>query len=107
MMIAFCSLDPVNEHLALELAESFDDTLCPLYPKDGPPDGLFDAVIYDLDHWPADCRRGLLAGLCQEPPPCPVAVCSYNLDEGEIKALNVRGVAVFTRLGPDVFRALR
>jgi hypothetical protein len=107
MLIAFCSLDPVNERLARELAEAFDDTLCPLYPKDGPPDGQFEAAIYDLDHWPGDSRKEILARLCQEPPPCPVAICSYNLDEGEAKALNVRGVVVFSRLGPHVFRALR
>jgi hypothetical protein len=107
MRIALCTLDEVNEQQARDLAGRFGDTLCPLWPKDGPPNGQFDAVIYDLDYWPADSRAKLLAELREDPQHGPVAVCSLNLDEAEIKPLAVRGAAVFMHLGPDVFQSLR
>jgi hypothetical protein len=107
MRIAYCSLDEVNTSLAETLADRFGDTLCPRWPKDGPPDGEFDAVIYDLDAWPAGDAARVVRELSQAPPTCPVAVCTYNLEEDRAKALSGRGVVVCQVLTEAVFKALR
>jgi hypothetical protein len=80
--------------------------LCPLAPKDAPPDGAYDAVLCDWDFWPAERRQELLAGLDGRPHR-PLAVHSYYLDEGQAKALRSRGVAVHDGLQPEVFLQLR
>jgi hypothetical protein len=53
MRIAYLSTDEVNVHLAEAMAAGCGLTLCPLAPKDPPPDEEFDALLYDWDSWPA------------------------------------------------------
>ena len=44
MRIAYLTTDEVNKHLALRLAAQWEVSVCPLEPRDPPPDGKFDAV---------------------------------------------------------------
>jgi hypothetical protein len=105
MPIAYLSTDEVNRHLAALMAAACGATLHPLSPKDPPPDGRFDAVLYDLDSMPPACREEIVASALADPPTRPVAVHSYNLDM-QADALRDKGVVVTRRLGPGVLRAL-
>jgi hypothetical protein len=106
MRIAFLTTDEVNEALALEMAQACGIDLYPLAPKDGPPDGVYDAVVCDWDSWPAELRKELLAEL-DDLPHRPLAIHSYNLDEKQAEILRSRGVAVYAVLRPEVFLRLR
>ena len=107
MRFAYLTLDEVHEDLALELAATCGVTLCPLAPKDGPPDGRFDAVLIDWDSWPCQRRQEALTELLSRPTPCPVAVHGYNLEDGQVKSLCHQGVAIYGSLRPEMFRRLR
>jgi hypothetical protein len=106
MSIAYLSTDEVNRHLAGRMAAACRATLHPLSPKDPPPDGRFDAVLYDLDSMPPACREEIVASTLAGPPTRPMEVHSYNLDM-RADALRDKGVVVTRRLGPGVLRALR
>jgi hypothetical protein len=105
--IAYVTTDEVNQDLALRLADDFGAELCPLSPKDPPPNGEFDAMVYDLDYLPPEGRRAILAGLLAGPRSCAVAVHSHNLREDQADALRAGGIAVSSRLEPEMFRLLR
>jgi hypothetical protein len=105
MSIAYLSADEVNRHLAGGMAAACGATLYLLSPKDPPPDGRFDAVVYDLDSMPPACREEILASALARPPTRPVAVHSYNLDMWA-DALRDNGTVVTRRLVPGVLRAL-
>jgi hypothetical protein len=105
MRLAYLTTDEVNEDLALEWARRHDITLCPLAPKDGPPDGLFAAVLCDWDSWPA--REETLEALLAGPTTRPVALHGYNVGPDQAKALRRRGVAVHRRLRAAVLGSLR
>jgi hypothetical protein len=107
MRIAYLTTDEVNLHLAEEMAVACGLTLCPLAPKDAPPDGEFDALLYDWDHWPAAQLREVMAALLGGSLPHAVAVHGYNLGDGRAEALRQHTVAVYRRLQPQVFRFLR
>jgi hypothetical protein len=107
MRIAYLTTDEVNLHLAEEMAASCGLTLCPLAPKDPPPNEEFDAVLYDWDSWPARQQPEPLAELLASRLPRAVAMHSYNLADGQAKALRQHAVAVYRRLRPRVFRYLR
>jgi hypothetical protein len=108
MRIAYLSLDEVNQDFAVELAEFFGATVYPVSPRDEPLDGRFDAVLFDLDslRWHgsrAILSEDLLSGLtCGR-----IAVHGYSLSGDQAMALRNKGIAVFERLGADVFRSLR
>jgi hypothetical protein len=104
MKFALLTTDPVNAHVARKHA---DGALDVLFPKDPPPDGRYDAVIYDLDHWDPARRQAVLHGLLNNPPRRKVAVVSYQLRPKEVRGLRRRKVGVFKRVGPRLFRALR
>ncbi len=107
MRIAYLTTDEVNLHLAEEMAAACGLTLCPLAPKDPPPDGEFDALLYDWDHWPAEQLREVMAELLGGGLPHAVAVHGYNLGDGRAEALRQHTVAVYRRLQPQVLRFLR
>jgi hypothetical protein len=107
MRIAYRSTDEVNLRLAEDMAAARGLTLCPLAPKDPPPDEAFDALLYDWDSWPIGQRQEVLAELLAGRLPRAVAVHGYNLEGGQAEALRRRAVAVYRRLQPRVFRFLR
>jgi hypothetical protein len=107
MRIAYWTTDEVNEDLAHELTTEGGDRLCPLTPKDWPPSGEYDAVLYDWDHLPADLQQEVMRGLLSGPLPHAAAVHGYNLGDGRAEALRRHTVVVYRRLQPLVFRFLR
>src|SRR5262249_3031281 len=106
MRIAYLTTDEVNQQLASRLAAGQQAQLEVIWPRDEPPDGRFDAVIYDLDCLPPPLRRQLLTDLAGGGAPWPAAVHSYALDGEQIKALLGRGVIVRRRLRATLFRRL-
>jgi hypothetical protein len=106
MRIAYLSTDEVNVHLAEVMAAACGLTLCPLAPKDPPPDEEFDALLYDWDSWPSRQQPEVLAKLLAGDLPHAVAVHGYNLEDGQAEALRRHSVAVYRRLQPRVFRFL-
>src|SRR5262249_48680352 len=107
MRIAYLSTDEVNLHLAEEMAAACGLTLCPLDPKDPPPDEAVDALLYGWDPGPAERQPEVLAELLAGRLPRAVAVHGYNLGDAQAEALRRRGMAVYRRLRPRVFRFLR
>jgi hypothetical protein len=105
VLIAYLSTDEVNQDLAVQMAAACDIRLELLSPRDPPPDGQFDAFIYDLDYWPQ--RQEVLAELVRVRTPHAVVLHSYNLDEDQIEVLRSKGVSVSGRLDVEVFHALR
>ena len=105
MRVAYLTTDEVNEQLALQMAQECGVTLCPLAPKDAPPDGEYDALLYDWDYLPVEEQREVMAELLSGPSPHAVAMHSYHLEDGQVEALRRNAVAVFRRLQPSVFRA--
>ncbi len=107
MQVAYLTTDEINEALALRMAEACDVALYAFSCRDAPADGSFDAVLYDWDCLPLPWRQKVLSKLLSGPSSGWVVVHSYNLDEKHATALRRNGVAVFTRLEPEVFRSLR
>jgi hypothetical protein len=107
VLIAYLTTDEVNADLARQMADRFDVSLHLLSPKDGSPDGEFDAVLYDWDHWPVGRQREVMAELLGGSLPHAVAVHGYNLEDAQAEALRQHTVAVYRRLQPRVFQFLR
>src|SRR5438128_295277 len=78
MLVAYLTVDEVNQDVAVGLAERCNLTVHPLALRDWPQDGHFDAVVYDLDSFPAPERDQVLAKLLSSLTLYPVAVHSYN-----------------------------
>ena len=57
------STDEVNQSLAERMAAKCGAVICKLLSRESPPDGLFDAVLYNLDDVPPDERPEVLEGL--------------------------------------------
>jgi hypothetical protein len=107
MRVAYLTTDEVNEEQARQMAQECGLTLCPLAPKDDPPDGAYDAVLYDWDSWPAEGRREALAEMLAGPLPHAVALHGYHLEDDQVEALRRHTVAIYGRLQPRVFWFLR
>ena len=107
MLIAYLTTDEVNQAVAAQMAEECEAAHYPLWQRDRPPEGRFDAVLYDLDYLSPPQRQEVLRGLLGSPPPYPVAVHSYHLDEDEVRGLLQNRVAVGRRLDLGLFTALR
>src|SRR5438128_1522844 len=73
MLVAYLTVDEVNQEMAASLAERCNLTLHPLSLRDWPRDGHFDAVVYDLDSFPARQRDEVLAQLLSSLPFYPAA----------------------------------
>jgi hypothetical protein len=106
MLCAYLSLDEVNQDLAARSADEAGVELDALTFRDAAPAGQFDAVVYDLDSLPPAYRRALLADLGAGQLVEPVAVHSYNLSAGQVRALRRRGVIVGRRLRSRLFDRL-
>ena len=106
MFIAYLTLDEVNQDLAPRLAEACRATVHAWTPREALPAGAVDAVLIDLDSLPPQERQSILSGLLTRTAPYPVAVHSYNLEEGQVEALHHKGVAVHRRLTPALLRHL-
>ena len=63
MRLAYLTTDEVNQDLAIRIAADCGTTLALLSPRDPPPNGRFDAVLYDWDFWPLHLRREVLEEL--------------------------------------------
>ena len=107
MRVAYITTDEVNQELAIQMAEDCGAKLDSLSPRDPPPDGQYQAVLYDLDFLPHDSGRAILAELLAGPASRPVAIHSYQLARRQVAALRQRGYAVYARLEPRVFLQLR
>ncbi|HYT89135.1 MAG TPA: hypothetical protein VEL76_10540 [Gemmataceae bacterium] len=106
MKIGYLTIDEVNQRLAVELAGACGAVLEIVWPRDEPPDGRFDAVLYDLDCRPPSEREQLLGVLLAGPVTCPVALHSYNLEEHQIETLQANGIAVHRTLASEAFQSL-
>ncbi len=106
MRIAYVSTDEVNQDLAARVAAEFGAVISARLPNDPPPDGLFDAVLYNLDDVPRDERSALLEGFRSGKPVHPTAVHGYDISDEQLRTLNRRGVAAARRLHRDLVRSL-
>ena len=106
MRIAYVNTDEVNQDLAERTASEYCAAVCILVPEGPPPDGLFDAVLYNLDDVPRDQQPAFLEELCLGTTDCPTAVHGYGIADEQAQALRRHGVAVAQRLHPALLRSL-
>jgi hypothetical protein len=106
MRIAYINIDEVNQDAATKLARKYGCVVCALPPKEEPPEGRYDAVLYNLDDVPKHLRRDLFSEILWGHSTCPIAVHGYGLSEDQAASLRLRGVAVAQRLHPELFRLL-
>ena len=107
MRVAYLTTDEVNRNLARGLAAACGAALHPVTPRDDPPDGSIDAVLYDLDFLSVTHRQEILAALKAGASPHVAGVHSYGLDENVVNALRKHHVVVSRRLDGKLFRKLR
>jgi hypothetical protein len=107
VLVAYLTTDEVNEDLALRMAAECGITLRPLALQGAPPDGEFDAVVYDWDYLPADHRKAILSNLLSGFTPYRVVLHGYHLEDDQVEALRANGVLVHRRLDLEVFEGLR
>ena len=100
MRIGYVATDEVNQALAARMAAKCGAIICHLRPGEVHPDGLFDAVLYNLDDVPRDQQPAFLEELCLGTPDCPTAVHGYGIADEQAQALRRHGVAVAQRLHP-------
>jgi hypothetical protein len=106
MRIAYVSTDEVDQALVAQMATECGAAVCTLLPQDRRPDGLFDAVLYNLDDVPRDERSVLLDELHRGKPDRPTAVHGYDITVEQARALDRNGVAAARRLHPGLIRSL-
>jgi hypothetical protein len=106
MLFAYLSTDEVNQDLAQRMAEECGVTVYCLSFRDPPPDGRFDALLYDWDSLPQQKRQEIMAEVPCGTRPCPAALHSYHVEDKEATILRQKGVLLYDRLEPEVFRAL-
>jgi hypothetical protein len=106
MRIAYATTDEVNQALAVQLAQENGAVIHELLPRDAPPVGQFDAVLYDLDDVPKPQRWEILARLLSDPSSCPKAVHGYDLPEEQVSTLRKHGIVVSQHLEPELFGSL-
>jgi hypothetical protein len=99
----------VNQEVARDLGAEHGLAVQTRFARDGLPDGDCRALIVDLDSVAPDRlgRQRLVKELSGRTRPYPVAVFSYNLEDGQAEDLRAAGVRVFGHgLGPELFRAI-
>jgi hypothetical protein len=103
MRIAYVSIDEVNQALAARIAAEFGAVVCRVAPKDPAPDGLFDAVLYNIDDVPRDQRSELVERLRRGELDHPTAVHGYDITDEQASSLRQAGVAAAHRLDTGLF----
>jgi hypothetical protein len=98
MRIAYMNIDEVNHAVAAQMAKKYGAVVCSLRPNERPPDGKYDAVIYNLDEVSRESRGDYLAQILHSPLRCPRAVHGYDLSDEEAITLGLAGIAVSQRL---------
>lgn len=98
MRIAYVSTDEVNQNLAERMAAKCGAVICIRPSREPAPDGLFDAVLYNLDDVPRDERSAVLEGLGRDKPAHPTAVHGYDITDEQARILKRYGVAATRRL---------
>jgi hypothetical protein len=106
MRIAYVAADEVNQTLAARMAAECGAIIRRLSPEEVFPDGLFDAVLYNLDDVPRAEQPAFLEGHCLGIPDCPTAVHGYCITDEQAEALGRHGVAVAERLHPALLQRL-
>jgi hypothetical protein len=106
MRIAYVTTDEVNHDLAERTASKCGAAVRKLLPNGPAPDGVYDAVLYNLDDMPRDEQLTLLEKLHQATPQRPTAVHGYDISEEQIRALGHHGVAAARRFHRDLLRDL-
>ena len=101
MRIAYVSTDEVNQSLAERMAAKCGAVICKLLSGDPPPDGLFDAILYNLDDVPQAERSAVLERLRGDKPDHPTAVHGYDITDEQVSILSRYGVAAARRLHPE------
>jgi hypothetical protein len=106
MRLAYVSTDEVDQALAAQMAAECGAEVCTRLPQDPPPDGLFDAVLYNLDDLPRDRRSALLDELRRHQPDRPTAVHGFDITVEQARALDRDGVVAARRLHLGLIRTL-
>jgi hypothetical protein len=105
-VLAYQTTDEVHRATTDGLTANCGAQMVPLFLNDPPPNGQFNAVLYDLDYLYTEARQAVLAELLAGPPHCPTGVHSFNLDEEQEKGLRRNGVVVSRRLDAALIRRL-
>jgi hypothetical protein len=106
MRIAYINSDEVNQAVAARMAGELGVVVCDMHPEGPPQDGMYDAVLYNLDDVMRHRGVDVLAEVLRGPSTCPKAVHGYCLTEDQAASLRLHGVAVAQRLQFDLFRTL-
>jgi hypothetical protein len=107
MLLAYLTTDEVNWDAITRLAEAHGVVVFAMSFQDPPPDGRFDAVLYDWDFIPPEQRQDIIKNRFVASSALPIAVHSYGICEEEEKLLQEKGVATFRRLGTKLLRFLK
>jgi hypothetical protein len=106
MRIGYVTTDEVNLAWAALMARKCGAVVRRWVSKLAPPDGTFDAILYDMDDVPRFRQGEILAQLLRARSTCPRAVHGYALSEDEAASLRMQGVVVAQRLQLELFRIL-
>ncbi len=106
MRIAYVATDEVDHDLVAQVAAEYGAVVIARLPNDPPQDGLFDAVLYNLDDVPGDARYALLEGLRRDKPAHPRAVHGHDITDEQAWTLNRHGVTVERRLHRDFLHSV-
>ena len=106
MRIAYVNSDEVNRHLAAQIASRFGASVCELVPRNPVPDGLYDAVLYNMDDVPLHQRSALVEGLRHSETGYPTAVHGYGITDEQVMTLRQHGVDTARQLHSGLLQVL-
>ncbi len=107
MLVAYLTVDEVNQDMAVRLASRCNVTVHPVSFRELPLKKMFDALVYDLDSFPDSEREEILTKLLNSLALYPVAVHSYCLAGRQAQRLRQNGVVVRRRLTEATFLGLK
>jgi|SRR5262249_52337693 len=106
MRVAYLTLDEVNQHLALDLADQHGVSLDVQARPEDLTERQYDAVLYDPDSFPPHERLANLAAVLACPSDRRVAVHGYAFSTEFLHVLRRCGAIVARRLEDVVFKRL-